>query len=312
MLLGRILFDARAAFLAGAMAALYPGAIGMSVFVLSEAPFCPFLVAQLLCWTIASRSALMSHSFAWALGGGVAAGCATLVRPSWLPFTPLAVILSLVVCRFRRRHVCVGLAMCAALVLTMAPWWYRNYRVTGRFVPTTLQVGASLYDGLNPRATGASNMRFMADFREKQRIADAARSEPLSDTYEYRLDRRLRDAAIAWSRQHPGRVLQLAGAKLMRMWSPWPNAQEMQSWPVRLATFFGYTPLLLLSVWGAVKFGRRGWPYVLCWLPAAYFTLLHGVFVSSIRYRQPAMLVFLLLAAGAVSQWNQREEGGAS
>ena len=36
----------------------------------------------------------------------------------------------------------------------------------------------------------------------------------------------------------------------------------------------------------------------LCWLPAVYLTLLHVVFVSSLRYREPAMLALLALAAG--------------
>jgi hypothetical protein len=49
-----------------------------------------------------------------------------------------------------------------------------------------------------------------------------------------------------------------------------------------------------------VRTFRRGWPYILCWLPAVYFTLLHTVFVSSIRYREPAMLAMLALAAGAL------------
>jgi hypothetical protein len=38
----------------------------------------------------------------------------------------------------------------------------------------------------------------------------------------------------------------------------------------------------------------------LCGLPAIYFTLLHMVFVSSIRYREPAMLGLIVLAAGVL------------
>jgi hypothetical protein len=39
-------------------------------------------------------------------------------------------------------------------------------------------------------------------------------------------------------------------------------------------------------------------PYVLAWLPAVYFSLLNLVFLGSIRYREPAMLALVVLAAG--------------
>ncbi len=88
--------------------------------------------------------------------------------------------------------------------------------------------------------------------------------------------------------------------KFVRLWNVWPNEAEFRSWPLRVAVCATYVPLLLLAIVGAVRFTRLGWPYVLCWLPAVYFTLIHMVFVSSLRYREPAMLPLAVLAAGAL------------
>jgi 4-amino-4-deoxy-L-arabinose transferase-like glycosyltransferase len=291
------LFDRRASAIAMAVATVYPGSIATSILVLSEAPFCPLLLLHLGLWTAAWRAPSTRLALLLALLGGLAAGAATLVRPSWLLFVPFAVAIGLIFGPARRRHLAIGLAMSAGLVLAMSPWWMRNERVTGRFVPTTLQVGASLYDGLNPEATGASEMTFVAAFAEAQK-RDPANS---ADTYEYRLDERMKRASLDWARSHPGRVIELAAIKFGRMWNVWPNEAAFSAWPVRVGVAITYVPVMLLGIVGVLVFSRQGWPYVLCWLPAVYFTLLHMVFVSSIRYRQPAMLGLLILAAGYVS-----------
>jgi hypothetical protein len=152
-----------------------------------------------------------------------------------------------------------------------------------------LQVGASLYDGLNPQATGASDMRVVDRFRQEERLA--------ASSLEYRLDRRLRQEAILWAREHPDKVLRLALGKLGRMWNLWPNEAAFSAWPIRLGVLFTYVPLLILAIIGAARTIGQGWPYWLCWLPAVYLTLLHVVFVSSVRYREPAMLALIPLAA---------------
>jgi len=196
--------------------------------------------------------------------------------------------------------------MLAALTVTMSPWWIRNFVVTGHFVPTTLQVGASLYDGLNPRATGASDMRF-TDARVAQ--PPAPEQPPARRDAEYVRDRRFQAAAVRWAREHPGRVFQLAGIKFVRMWNIWPNEKSFSGWRLRLIVAGGYVPVMILAAIGVWWFVRRGWPYAMCLLPALYFTGLHVVFVSSIRYRQPAMLTLIVLAAGAAVAIRQQRIG---
>jgi 4-amino-4-deoxy-L-arabinose transferase-like glycosyltransferase len=305
-------FDGRTAFVAAALAAIDPGAVAMSVFLLSEAPFCPLMLLQLLAWTKAWRAEHRRTVLLWAIAAGIAAGAATLMRPSWLLFTPFALILAIAFSRARRRHAELGLAMIVALVATMAPWWVRNYAVTGHFVPTSLQVGASLYDGLSPHATGASDMRHVDEFARRYRASLPPQERTSGAGWEVALDRRLRDAAVRWALENPGRALELAWVKFVRIWNIWPNAAEFQSWRLRLIVAAGYAPLLVLGLWGAWRWAPRDWPYSLCIVPAVYFTLLHMIFVGSIRYRQPAMLALIVLAAAVLTGAGSRRPASAN
>ena len=204
------------------MAALYPGAVALGALVLSEAPFLALMLAQLCLWTAAWQASKAGKAAGLALLTGLTAGAAALVRPSWLLFTPLAVVVAVIFSSTgkasgtreldaggthasgtRRRHTALGVVILAGLVLAMAPWWIRNARVTGHFVPTTLQVGASLYDGLSPTATGASNMDFVAPMTEAERRHPAALGGRPSDSFEYRLDRRMQNEALNWARRIP-------------------------------------------------------------------------------------------------------------
>ena len=310
--LGWLLFGKRAALIATAIAAVYPEAIAAGVFVLSEAAFAPLMVLHLILWVKAWQPQISprapraeptsSAALGWSLAAGVVAGLATLVRPSWLLFLPFATLIAIGLHRDAwRKHLAIGGVMLAGLCLAMLPWWIRNYQVAGRFVPTSLQVGASLYDGISPTATGASDMRFVGDFVAAQRAADSQPNADVRGLFEDRLDTRLKNAALDFASRNPGRVLQLALVKLARMWSPLPNAAEFQSIALRLILAATYAPVIALAIFGAWRYARRDWPYLLLVLPAIYFTLLHVVFVSSIRYRQPAMLPLIVLAAAVLA-----------
>ena len=277
----------------------------MSIFVLAEALFCPLMLLHLACWVRATRECRVRGQIIWGLVAGLTCGLAILTRPSWLLFFPFAWGLVLLVGSERGKQALIGVCVVSAICVTMLPWWIRNYRAVGQFVPTTLQVGASLYDGWNPNATGASDMYFSDGFYATQKAADAASGVPAAG-FEVRLDRRLRDAALTWAKEHPGRVIELTGIKFLRMWNFWPNAAQFRSLRMRLVVTLGFVPLLISGIVGAWRWGRHGWPYALCLLPAVYVTGLHLVFVSSIRYRQPAMMVWSVLSAAVIANWIQR------
>jgi hypothetical protein len=225
-----------------------------------------------------------------AIGAGITGGAAVLTRPSWGLFLPMALlvwVMATLVSRnsHRRRAALGGSALILlGMVLVMSPWWARNARIYGRFVPTSLWMGASLYDGLNPVATGASDMSFRdaPEFRELGELEqDAA------------LTRR----ALDFARSNPSRVLELALIKIGRYWSPWPNAEDYRSPWLAAASAVVVIPLYLLMIAGAWDRRRDLCALVVLAGPVLYFGAVHSVFVSSIRYRIPAEIAAMPLAA---------------
>lgn len=199
------------------------------------------------------------------------------------------------------RHTWIFIATCLGLSLVMSPWWIRNAIITGHFVPTTLQVGPSLLDGLHPGASGASDegMAFMEPIIAEQINADQqVNRQQLDSTLEFRINARAQRAAMDWAREHPMEVLALAGRKFLRIWTLWPDGGDINSTIMRLViTGSSFTVLLLAFLFHFRTSAPRGWFYLMLWLPCLYFTLLHMVFVGSIRYREPALFVLIAVAA---------------
>ncbi len=305
VLLARRLGGMCAAVVTAALAAAYPSAIGMSIVVLSESLFMPLMVGYLLLWQSAWSASQRSQTLLYALLAGGVAGAAVLTRPSWLLFVPFVFGLGVFFSRHRGRHVAVFVATLLGLSVVMAPWWIRSALITGHFVPTTLQVGPSLYDGLHAGATGASDegMAFMADIIARQERDDAQSTQSLASTLEYRINDRAQREALAWAWENPLEVLRLAARKFSRIWSLWPDGGDLGSTPVRLAISLScFTVLLLALHYAAWMIRTNTWFSFICWCPCIYFTLLHMVFVGSVRYREPAMFVLLALAGSAMAR----------
>jgi 4-amino-4-deoxy-L-arabinose transferase-like glycosyltransferase len=305
--------NSNATLISGLCAALYPGAIGMSVTILSEQLFVPLMMLHLQLvnhWLNSNASVPQDHktdlpknhstissTATLACLSGAIAGIAILTRPSFLLFIPFFAVLSLL--GNPKKSLIVNLTFTGlGIAVCMLPWWYRNYRITDRFVPTTLQVGASLYDGLHQGASGGSDegMKFSEGFAIKLTQEESDTEREQESTFEYRLNQRLQSAAMEWSQQNPMEVAKLAASKFARTWNPWPPAAELSSFWVRLTESIGCFGVLVLSAIGMIAYRDRWKEMYIFLLPTIYFTLLHMVFVGSIRYRQPAIVALCVLA----------------
>lgn len=303
--LGRELFDQRTGLLAAGIAAFSPVLAGFSVLVLSETLFAAGMLASLV-----AMAALVKTGFApeqrarglWlSLLTGVLIGAANYARPSWLLAGPLFAFVYFLWSDDRRRALLRGAIVIAGLAIATAPWTVRNYLATGHPVVTTLWVGPSLYDGLNPDATGDSDMQFFETDAVMRRLG-------LS---EYEMDRYYREKAWEFVRENPRRALELAFIKLGRFWKPWPNAEQFNQPLLSAAVAVWFIPLVALAVCGAWSGRRRFWPLALTAGPILYFTAIHIVFVSSLRYRLPAEYPLAILAAAGLNHLLQRGSGRA-
>lgn len=304
--LGQMLVSERVGLVAGLAAAVSPTLTGFSAVLLSETLFAACLVGSLLllarlaaAWRDAGTGDHVRTGLA--ISAGVAIGVACYVRPSWLLIAPffglihvaMACVSSPVEFSLRRAAI-EAVCVMAGLAVVLSPWTLRNRAVTGHYIPTTLWVGPSLYDGLNPEATGDSNMKFF----ERDRLLDGMT--------EYEMDHEYRRRARQFAVENPSRAVELGFAKLSRFWALWPNASQFQAWWMRLGVAAFTLPMFALAAIGAWR-SRADFRLLLLTLgPVVYFSAIHCVFVGSLRYRLPAEYPLLILTAiGLLSLWDR-------
>ena len=291
-LLGAAMAGRKAGAIAGVIVAVDPFLIFFSSLLLTETPFiAALLFFLLLLWRTLTRTAPTWH---WVVVGLAGAWCVYL-RESSAGLVALLLISAIFTKRFDARTV-IGATVAAAFVLgALIPWAARNRQVTGEWVFLTTRGGISLYDGVGPQATGASDLGAI-----KQSPAVRGMSE-------IEWDRHFRELAYRAMRENPGRVLRLAAIKVRRTWNPAANAAGYSAGTFSMVGAAWSLSIYILATAGAlVLICRRGgvdrvWYAVfILSAPTIYLTVLHAVFVGSVRYRLPAMPLLAILAAVAI------------
>lgn len=299
--LGCRLHSPKIGFWAATFVAINPLHIGNSVLILSETWFTFWMLLSLLSLeTIFRRSAptrtsaenCENSACRWRLWlrsllTGAIVGVTVLVRPGFLPWLGLCCIA--VMCLMNRPMltrtiVCLGLI--AGCLATMLPWAARNATVTGHWVFTSLWSGPSLYDGLNPNATGASDMQFFDRELVMNRMS------------EYEMNAHYKNRAVEYAMNHPGHVAELAVKKLGMVLTPVPNFAKRKGWAISAICGIYWLFLVVTCVVGIRSGDWNVLGMILLVGPLLQFLLVHMVFVGSVRYRLP--LEFPLAVLGAI------------
>ncbi len=295
--LGRELAGETVGIIAGVYTAISPTMALFSVLFLSETAFAATMLASLIAAAKLARglssttSVTASRWIRLSLLTGALVGLATLVRPTWILVGPGLAALFLILCpRPIGLRGLLGGLICLGLGLSLAPWTYRNFCVTGHLIATTLWSGPSLYDGLNPTATGDSDMTF---FDQEQLMLTMS---------EYDMNREYRRRAMEFAIANPGRVISLAIEKQRRYWNPAPSSPQFSNPTLSVVGWLTYLPLILLAVVGAWFARGDVWLLILTLAPVLYFAALHLLFVGSLRYRLPAEYPLAVLSAVGLCQ----------
>ncbi len=296
-LLARRFLDEKTSLVAMAMAAVSPIQIGSNVQILSETWFSFWLLLCLIALEPLLSSSSTSLGRGRSLLCGVLTGLTTLVRPGWILWTGLSAGLVLLLGTGSRAKRVESAALIAiGCFIALLPWAWRNHEVTGHWVFTSLWSGPSLYDGLHPGATGASDMRFVDE------------ETVFSTMSEFDANAHYKQRAFRFAVENPGRALELAFLKAGRYLAPSLNADGFRGGPFSLFCLAWYICFAILVAFGALR-GMGRFSYVLLLTgPFLQFLLVHMVFVGSIRYRLPVEFPLSVLAAAGLaatrSGWN--------
>ena len=146
-----------------------PTLVGSSSLLLTETPFVTCIaLLWLVAWPLLK---LEGDSLTrWICSGAVAALCVH-TRESSILFVAALVLLVLFV-RRDRRALAGTMTVVLIVFLSLFPWAYRNSKVLGQWCWLTSRGGISLYDGVRPGATGASDLAGVKNSPEVEELSE--------------------------------------------------------------------------------------------------------------------------------------------
>jgi 4-amino-4-deoxy-L-arabinose transferase-like glycosyltransferase len=304
--LARHFLSRRRAFVCAGLYCLYPFSAYYIARLMPETLFTLLVLLSVGVWLQAQRRPQASRCALM----GILLGVLALCRPAMVVF-PVVVAVHLWIkwdSRSSWRHLALLLA---CTVLSIAPWTYRNYAITGRFIPITTGSGWNLWVGNYVPADGrdfdelsgeqleqlkrgyrdVTGMDVDLKMYDDEFEVDGPQDEPLR--LDVDKDALFRTAALDHIWNNPGPVAGLVVKKLGRFWADLYSRRLKRYQPMAAVLQWSLVILGLCGFFLGRETRRAGWPLL---LPILYSWLVHSLTVSTMRYGVPFVPLLLLLA----------------
>lgn len=290
--IGRKIFNSKVGLIAVILNILYTAEIWVSSLILTET-FFKFFVLLLIYFSL---YAIEQKKMKYYILGGAAWGFATLFRPTIATFPAVILIMWL----FKKYSFKDILKYTITVVLIfsviLSPWWIRNYRTFGKFIPLTLATGNPMlqgtyinYDQKTKATDGLDYSQFVYPGNEignnelemnmsKYRLKNLVPKHPFQYLYWYTIGKTIEQINF------PFYWHQILGVS------------------VYLQAFYHYL-LLILCVVGVIFFfinKSRNKMGTFIFMSIIYFILVYLPFYAFSRYFYPAMPCVIIFAAAAL------------
>lgn len=287
--MARGIFDREVAWVAGLLSALMPELIVWGSGQILTEPLYIFLLTAALYALVsllpadgkplpANAAGVSQSLFLRAATAGLLLGLSALVRPIALIFGACCILYL-----WRKAGWLRAGVVALGLLLTIAPWIYRNHERLGTAMMTT-ETGWVLYLYHSPQ-TSAENGGY------DPHVARVPEVRGLSEVEQNRFYLR---AALRFAYGHPQRELVLSINRFWNMWRPTYAAASVRH---RVVATLTYLPLICFAI-PAVLLWRFRHPGISV---LALFLLFHFTFhlfvASELRFRVPLMPVLAIYAA---------------
>jgi 4-amino-4-deoxy-L-arabinose transferase-like glycosyltransferase len=273
----RELVDEKTGLVASFFYAIYPAFTFYTGLILTET----LTITLLLTSMFFLFKAIRYKNYTLTVLSGVVLGLSTLCKPTTLLYAPF---LGLVMLTWKttRKFFKHGLVLAIVVLFIILPWTFRNYRVSGHFVPVSVFSGYNLFLGTFPR--NASSL----DITE---FKNAYYTNPVEKDTEALIQ--------GWQniKTNPAQFISIVPSKLVYFWLPDGLAVVGNS-----RTLPGMT--LILFQLALLLFAVVGW-YSIKASPQSvgltsliiYFTLVHVIIISTPRFNLPVMPFILIFSS---------------